>query len=514
MTRCPVASSPTGPLACRACVLAVLLAQGCASTIPSQRLQRGLHLPVPSATQSLPSQERLSRQREQEVYVLSARKLIPIAFDLQPDIKSSYQRFKSEAARYDFFVVSRDSLTPIFRTSNDFGESRGDETVTRDRGHTVEFAVEKLFFDTTRLDVGVGYQTDVDNDATGHHPFVSADLRYPLGASREKLERTSEEIFRRNELNDAQLDYIQEVRSRLQRALFRFHEVVRLADTVKTLAEWKNDLVAFRERLQRSSEGTATSDLSRVDAEVTRVNSSLRNESGRFRVDLARLKSLCGIPLYARAEITDEPFNPFEGATHEDLFRMSIETDPEILTLRNEVLNAEVQLDLARRGQWDVALLLGGESALEGRGESDTISDWSVNVGFEVSRVDRRVTDSLTRQAQANILRFSEAIAARENDIFVDTLEPIIRIETLGASRDELRANLPRFEADYQTGVDEYFAGRLNIDDLLKRRETLWNQQDEVARLTRLVGANVAELCSATGKFFELLDANGKEPQQ
>lgn len=514
MTRCTVASSPTGPLARRACCLAVVLAHGCASTIPSQRLQQGMHLPVPSATQSLPSQERLSRQREQEVYVLSARKLIPIAFDLQPDIKSSYQRFKSEAARYDFFVVSRDSLTPTLRVSNDFGESREDETVTRDRGHTVEIGVEKLFFDTTRLDVGVGYQTDVDDDAIGNHPFLAADLRYPLWASREKLERTSEEIFRRNELNDAQLDYIQEVRSRLQRALFRFHEVVRLADTVQTLAEWKDDLMVLRERLARSAVGNVTSDLSRMDAEVTRVNSTLRNDSGRYRVDLARLKSLCGIPLYARAEIEDEPFNPFEGATHEDLFRMSIETDPEILTLRNEVLNAEVQLDLARRGQWDVALLLGGESALEGRGESDTISDWSVNVGFEVSRVDHRVTDSLIRQAQANILRFSEAIAARENDIFVDTLEPIIRIETLGASRDELRANLPRFEEDYQTGVDEYFAGRLNIDDLLKRRETLWNQQDEVARLTRLVGANVAELCSATGKFFELLGEIAKQPQQ
>ena len=511
MTRRPDASFSSRVMSCWTCGLAVLLAHGCAATLPSQRLGQGLNLPVPSSTRSLPSQERFARQREQEVYVLSARTLIPIAFDLQPDLKSSYQRFKSEAARYDFFVASRDSLTPTFRSSNDFGESRQDETVARERNHTVEIGVEKLFFDTTRLDVAVGYQTDVDDDATGNYPFVSADLRYPLGASREKLERTSEEIFRRNELNDAQLDYIQEVRSRLQRALFRFYEVVRLADTVQTLAEWKDDLVAFRERLEGSGAENVTSDLSRVDAEVTRVNATLRNESGRYRVDVARLKSLCGIPLYARTEIADEPFNPFVGATHEDLFRLSIATDPEILTLRNEVRNAEVQLDLARRGQWDVALLVGGESALEGRGESDTISNWSVNVGFEVSLVDPRVTGSLIRQSQANILRFSEAIAARENDIFVDTLEPIIRIETLGASRDELRANLPRFEADYQTGMDDYFAGTLNIDDLLKRRETLWNQQDEVARLTRLVGANVAELCSATGKFFELLDENGEQ---
>ncbi len=510
----PAAWFSDRPFALAACILAALLSHGCDSTLPSQRLQQGLNLPVPSSTLSLPSEERLSRQREQEVYVLSARKLIPIAFDLQPDLKSSYQRFKSEAARYDFFVASRDSLTPTFRSSNDFGELRADETVTRERNHTVEIGVEKLFFDTTRLDVGVGYQTDVDDDATGNHPFVSADLRYPLWASREKLERTSEEIFRRNELNDAQLDYIQEVRSRLQRALFRFHEVVRLAETVRTLAEWKDDLVAFRERLEGSGAEDVTSDLSRVDAEVTRVNSKLRNESGRYRVDVARLKAFCGIPLYAGIEIEEEPFNPFEGATHEELFRMSIDTDPEILTLRNEVRNAEVQLDLARRGQWDVALLLGGESALEGRGESDTTSDWSVNVGFEVSLVDPRVTGSLIRQSQANILRFSEAIAARENDIFVDTLEPIIRIETVGASRDELRTNLPRFEQDYQAGMDEYFAGTLNIDDLLNRRETLWFQQEEIARMTRLVGDNVAELCSATGKFFELLDQTGQQREQ
>ncbi len=49
-------------------------------------------------------------------------------------------------------------------------------------------------------------------------------------------------------------------------------------------------------------------------------------------------------------------------------------------------------------------------------------------------------------------------------------------------------------------------AGNLNIDDLLKRRENLFDQDQEIARLTFLVGANVAELCAATGKFFELLD--------
>ncbi|MEE9295501.1 MAG: TolC family protein [Phycisphaerae bacterium] len=473
---------------------------------PSERLNTAIQLPIPTAAASAPSAERLSRDREDETYVLSARLLIPIAFNLQPDIKSSYQRFKSEEARYDFFVVSRDSLTPTFRSSNQVGETRENPDVLRQREHRVEVGIEKLFFDTTELNVGVGYQANLDDEEDGSFPFVSADLRYPLWASREKLGRTSEEIFRRNELNDAQLDYIKEVRERLQSAMFRYYTVTDLDRRIGYASRYLEHLESLKAQITNIDDRDVTSDERRVQAEIAKINAELRNVTGRHQVDLARLKAACGIPLYANVEIVVEPFNPFAGNTHEESFRLSIETDPEILTLRNEIRNAEVQLDLARRGQWDIALLMAGQSSIEGSKASDGDSDWALSLGFEVSHVDPRVTDSLTRQAQARIRRFTEAIAARENDIFVDTLEPLIRIDTLSQSRDELRENLPRFEEDYSTGLKEHFAGKLNIDDLLKRRETVWQQELEISRLTLVVGFNVAELCTATGKFFELLE--------
>ena len=121
------------------------------------------------------------------------------------------------------------------------------------------------------------------------------------------------------------------------------------------------------------------------------------------------------------------------------------------------------------------------------------------------SHVSPYAASSLQRQARASIARFKHAIAARESLIYADTLEPLVRIETLGASRDELAANLLRFQDDYQAGVEEYVVGTLNIDDLLKRRETIYEQEEEIAELAFLVGANIAELCAATGKFFELL---------
>lgn len=266
--------------------------------MPSGRMQSGINLPAPTNADVPPGPERFSRVDRGESYTLSARSLIPIAFQRQPNIKSSFQRFKSEEARYDFFVVSRDSLTPRLRSSNTFNEAREVtmfddahrlKTVTRDRDNSVELSVEKQFFDTTRLSTGVGYDTTGGDPGIGNQPFVSADLRYPLWASREKLERTSEDIFRRNELNDAQLDYIKEVRGRLQEALFKFHEVVQLRTTVERTERWRQDLVALAEKLHLATGHDVTTDARRLDAEIARVSAEHRNVAGRFEIELARL---------------------------------------------------------------------------------------------------------------------------------------------------------------------------------------------------------------------------------
>ena len=485
------------------------VAVGCGGEMPSVRLSREVRLPVPHSTLAGSGPSRLTRVLQGEVFRLAPLTLIPLAFNQQPDIRSSFHRFRSEESRYDFFVVSRDSLTPRLRASNRFSADRADETVVRGRDHSIEFALEKEFFDTTEVDVGVGLRVDATDEAIGYRPFVSGSLRYPLWVSRQKLERTSEDIFRRNELNDAQLGYIQEVRERLQSALFQFYRVLDLRRQRENAKAWRDELVALGDRLNEVQGRDLTADRQRVAAEATRAAAQVRELDGRSALELERLKAAIGIPFYTPLDLVDEPFNPFEGSTHQELLRISIDTDPEIATLRNERRNAEVQLDLARRGRWDVSLLASGVSDLEGAGEREGVSGWSASVGVDVSVVDPRVTTSLSRQAESRIARFGQAIIARENAIFADTFEPIIRIETLSESREELITNLPRFERDYRNGKADYRAGTLNIDDLLKRRETLFEQQQEISRLMMLVGANVAELCAATGRFFDLLEPAG-----
>ena len=484
---------------------------GCVATVPSAGLEREVELPVPRSVESAPTAERLTEEGNGKRYVLTARSVIPIAFNLQPDIKSSFQRFKSEEARYDFFYASRDSMTPKLSLANDVSEARepNEETgrdATRSHGQRVELGFEKRFFDTSELDAGVGFRAETEEHVTGDQPFAFASLRYPLWASRERLGRTSEEIFRRNELNDTQLAYIQTVRNRLQNAVTKYYDVVRLGRQVERMTEWVADLRALAIRLDGGSGKDAGADRERLAAEITRVNSLLRNQTGWYEVQLAWLKQNIGLPFHAHVELRDEPFNPFEDTTHAGLLERVIETDPEIATLRNAMSNAEVQYELARKGRWDIALSANGSSDLEGGGADAGESYWSLSVGLDVSAVDPRVTDSLMRQASANMSRFKEAIAARENAIFASTLEPLVRLDTLGQSREDTIANLSRYEQDYAMGVEEYFAGTLNMDDLLSRRNALYTQQDEVAYLTFMLGANTSELCAATGLFFELLE--------
>lgn len=479
--------------------------------MPSDRLQISVHLPVPEAALELPSATRFELETTHEPldqFVLTPRTLIRIAFNRVPNIKSRYHRFKSEEARYDFFYTSRDSLTPRLTTRNVFSESRSLVDTSRNRNHAFELGIEKRFFDTTELDVAVGYDVGGDDQNLGYHPFVSASLRYPLWVSRQKLERTSEEIFRRNEVNDAQLSYIQLVRRSLQNTLFRFYRVTELDRQVGNLRRWLLDLEDLLPQMDAVQGRNLSKDRERVLADITRVSARIRDSKSRFDSDIERLKAACGLPFYAEIELVDEPFDPFVGLTHEELFRLSIETDPEISTQRNAEDNAKVQLDLARRGRWDLALLLDGQANLEGGGEDRGVSDWFFSIGLDISAVDKRVTDSLIAQSQSNIARFSMAIAERENQIFVDTFEPILRNKMLSQSRKKLIENLPRYATDYEDGVTAYMAADLNIDDLLKRRETLFDQEQEISRLTFILGANVAELCAATGKFFELL--NGK----
>lgn len=510
---------PNWRAAIAACLSGPLLA-GCQSPMPSERLASALTLPAPGGHYLPPATAPASRPSPTQPAVATAKpttapatvlrlsplSVIHLAFNHQPFIKQRYQAFKAEEARYDFFYTSRDSFTPGIRISTDLQGTRSPDEQQRDRQHVVELVMEKRFFNTSRLSFNAGYKVTGQQwtGAQANHPFLSATLRYPLWGSRQALQRASEQIERQNDVNDAQLRYLEAVRWRLQWALASFYETIELRERVKLLDRWLDDLRDLTAKVQATNRNP-TADLRRIQAEITSVQARRRELQGRYEIELGALKANIGLPFDCRLELIEEPFNPFAGLSLRELVRLSVTTDPEIATHRNAIRDAQAQLELARRGKWDTALLLSGESQIEGSQDDQGQSEWSVSAALEFRAVDRRVTTSLEREALASIKRAQQAIRARRNDIYVGALAPLTRMRTLTTNIEQLTANLDRYVRDYNTGLAEYARGKLNIDDLLTRRANLFEQQQAIIESKKRFGVSVARLCAATGKFFELL---------
>jgi len=513
---------------------AACLVAGCAGLkgeLPSQTVESGLAMPVPRggvadtptptslpAAATQPSDEDMPAPSPSAHYVLDPVRVINLAFNNQPAIKQRYQSFKAEEARYDFFYTSRDSLTPGMRVYNKMaGERDSIDGQYRDREHVAEMFVEKRFFNTSRLSFSTGYHVTGEQwtGEQANHPFVAGSLRYPLSASREALQRASEQIVRQNDLDNAKLQYLETVRTRLLWALFDYYGTIDTRDRLEMTRRWLHDLRAMTVEIRGVTDRDVESDLQRVQAEVASVEADWRDLSGRLEVRLDELKSGIGLSFDSTLELMEESFNPFAGVSRERLLELSLATDPEIATLRNGVRNAQAQLDLARRGKWDAALIFSGESALEGDQGDQGSSQWQVSASVELRRVDERVTTSLEREALANIERNQQAIRARENNIYVGTLDPMIRMKTLTLNIKHLTSNLDRYQRNYDEGLTRYRRGELNIDDLLSRRQELFNQQSEIINSKRRLGDAIAQLCSATGKFFDLINEhNGQSASQ
>lgn len=525
ITRFPIfphrrASSPP-----RAAMLIITAAcsilAGCEATTPSKRVGAALNLPAPTSHKTLPKSERLLNTDQRGPLQLTPVTLVRTAFDGNPNIKSSFRRFKSEEARYDFFYASNDSLTPQLSVGsryNEFEDRAGNDGwgyVDRLRTHTATVGVEKRFFDTTRMELDVGYDwSDLDGEGYGGKPFAAAQIRYPLWASRERLERTSEDIFRRNELNDARLNFIKSVRVQLRSALNHYFSTIYNMKQREASTSRRQDLEALLQRLQSLDTPEAAADARRVEAEITSVRSQEEGFETFVNVFFARVNGALGLPFNTPLNVIEEEFNPFIGATHRELLERAIDTDPEIGALRNARDNAHAQLELAQKGKWDVALLFGGKTDLRGDGQATDETEWEVSFGLEVAAVDARVTGSLIRQARADIERYNEAIAARENAIYVNTLEPVARNIQLRETRQDLIDALPDYISDYQDGVQAYFARKININDLIQRRADLYSQEVEIARQAFYMGVNVSSLCAETGLFFELLNGTEQEAME
>jgi outer membrane protein TolC len=442
---------------------------------------------------------------------LTPMKVIHLTFELCPRIRAAYLRYMGEKARYDYIMANWTSTTPGALIGPGWNRTQdAADTISNEQTQRVEAFVERNFLDTSRFRAFAGALNEDAGESHGFHPTAGGLLQYPLWVSREALQRSSEQIFQQTRVNDAQLEYVKQVRENLGNLTSTFFGVLGIYQRVGIRQHQIDDL----HEIQRRAEGAGkpATDLQRIQAEEVTATTALRDQQSNYEIEMAWMTSTMGLPRGLDVRLVDEPFDPFGQTPQEEMLAMSLQTDPEIATLKNAIRDAEVQLALARKGKVDVTMSLGASTDLAGSGSRSGQAEYRAEALLTVAFIDARLSNSLAREAGANIRQYEQAIQRRRNNVYVEANEPLIKIRMLGKNIPDRQRNVERYQRDYEAAVRDYVAGRMDIDNLLQRRTGLLNEELELSYNKGELGGRISSLATTTGKFFELLqqEADGK----
>lgn len=435
---------------------------------------------------------------------LNPWKVIFLTFENSRQIKVSYFKYAAEKARYDYIIATWTSTTPGFSVGPTWQQLKdAQDKRTSYLTQNGQVFLDQNFQDTSRLHLFGGILNEDFGQDHAVHPDVGAALHYPLWGSREALQRSSDLIFQQNRVNDAQLQYVKDVRDELKWGQFFYYECMGIQLRVAANRQMAEDLQRIADRMQAS--GRPQADLQRIQAAISTSLTDLLGRQSSFDVEVNYLKRTVGLPMDLEVTIADELFNPFGDPDRQELLDLSMRNDPEIATLNNAVKSAEVQLALAEKGRLDVAMNLAASNDMRGSGRWVGQEQYDASANLEVRFIDPRISNNLAREASADIARFQEEIARRRNEIYVGAMEPLIKAGSLTKNMVDTKRNIERYRNDFAIGMEDYFAGRMNIDDLIRRRQSLQDEEIKLADARNEFGGKMADLAQASGKYFEII---------
>ena len=200
--------------------------------------------------------------------LLYPENIIKITFNNNNRIKSAY--YDLESAKYNFklFKSEYTQFNPLIVVPHVTANS---EEVNSGK---VVVGMEKRLFNGSYLSTSFG----VDNYWGGgtQESTVSyvdeTEAGFPLFSSSRALERIIKRTFEENELYTKNLDYVDEVRSNIRKALEQYYDIVPRINIYEMLKEYRDELVNI---LANDSLEIAGDDRKQIEGEITNLNSDI-----------------------------------------------------------------------------------------------------------------------------------------------------------------------------------------------------------------------------------------------
>lgn len=441
-------------------------------------------------------------------YTITADTVIELAFARNPGIRAARYQLESAQHNFDLFESELSQFTPLVL----------DSKLLRDRdahkGAEITAGMERAFFNGASAALNVGNNSRFERGSREHAQFVASEVEFPLFSSNTRLERLSERTFEENDLQEARLDYIDEVREQIEDAQATFYEWTEATSMLRAHTLHRDNLALLTE----AADGNNRLELlDRIQA----LDSDIRVWELRIATREIQLSQLLVIPPDSIASISEvhiDVTSPDHLGRHyvaepfPRILKRALTHDTESEILRSVIENAEEKIRLAERGKWDITV------ALDGRynyGESGPGSDnsYSAGMGLRLKKFDRKVLRHSRSKALADVHSAEAQIEQRaarlqsrigEHKAELDNLvDRISQLTSLRESRHQI----------YTFKRQDYLGQAITLDELLNAsRNLLAAEGDYHAAIAEYLNT-IRSLDSVCGVYFAKLGIRIHSPQ-
>lgn len=415
--------------------------------------------------------------------------------------------FRANLSRFEPFVETRTDLSGFPNRRGAFGNTV--ETVVGVKKETFEGAVLSSevggAFSRFEFDALQPGQSSVES---GGGALIRSRLEIPFLGSRKRQDRIIAQAFQESTARRAQLDYLKSYSSVVDNALEYYNEAVYYQQLIEIYDRYASDLRVVAQDPRLKPQDRVRVETVRGSAETTRnIYQARRLEDGEIIRSYLALKPdeelSIAVPVYR--------LSPYVGSAKgieqvQDLIRQARENNPAFAVLEDAKNNAMLQQTRALKGRYDVTSFLEGTTFPLGSESFDNrFQGWTVGGGLNVRLNDQRVLRSTRLKAEAEIRQFEAQIEAEEL-----LVRRRINTETQGLlendrNRSQIEEVVRQKREEYRNRREEYFAGRINIDQLVDTRSGLASSESTLASNQYGSSNREANLMLATGKAYELV---------
>jgi len=421
--------------------------------------------------------------------------------------KYALAEFRANLSRLEPYVEVRSDLS-------DFPNRRGAF------GNTVEsvVGVKKETFGGAVLSTEVGashsrFEFDHavaggDSVESGAGALLRARLEMPFFGSRRLQDRIIAQAFQDSTARKAQLDYLKSFRAQVENALSYYNQVVFWQRSLESYEKWMAalDLLLRDARVRESDRQRIETTRAAVESNWNHVRSRQEDNIGTF------LAYLGGIPEGdVEIEIPNYRLSPFVEQSRQDqglraLIERARVNNPAFRILNDAIKNARLQHEQAVRGRYDVTMFLEGTTfPLGSEAFDDRYEGWMIGGGINVRLNDRRARNATRLRSEAQIRQFEAEMEAEEIGIQQKIVSNTTTILSNDENRNQLLAAAARMAAAFETRRAEYFAGTINIDQLLTARADIAANEGALNTNLQLTAEREALLALAIGQVYEMV---------